>query len=128
MRDDLMNHIIKEKKVVIIHGLIFVQIYVRKMHFLHFWPLGLLKQVKFFLENKFMYCIQESKMLINWTAKLFIKNDKLNIFTAVFLLFKKKIFLTILCKPEGQKWRKCIFLTYIWIKINPRIITTFFLW
>ena len=46
MRDDLMNHIIKEKKVVIICGLIFVQIFYRKMHFLHFCPLGLHKKVK----------------------------------------------------------------------------------
>ena len=40
--------------------------------------------------------------------------------------FQKKFFLTFLCKPKGQKWRKCIFLKYIWTKINPRIITTFF--
>ena len=31
MRNDLINHIIKEKKVVIIHGLIFDQINFRKM-------------------------------------------------------------------------------------------------
>ena len=40
--------------------------------------------------------------------------------------FKKKFFLTFLCRLKGQKWRKCIFLKFIWSKINPWIITTFF--
>ena len=75
MRDDLINHIIKEKKVVIICGLIFVQIYFRKMHFLHFWPLGLHKKVKnFIFEKKNTYWFQKSKMLDNWTINLFFEN------------------------------------------------------
>ena len=40
--------------------------------------------------------------------------------------FFSNFFLTFLCKPKGQKWRKCIFLKYIWTKINPQIIATFF--
>ena len=40
--------------------------------------------------------------------------------------FKKNFFLTFLCRLKGQKWRKCIFLKFIWSKINPWIITTFF--
>ena len=76
MREDLINHIIKKKKIEILGSLIFGLPNFRKMHFLHFWPLGLLKSVKkiFFWKKKIMYCIQESKMLNNWTTKLFFEN------------------------------------------------------
>ena len=75
MREDLINHIIKKKKIEILGSLIFGLPNFRKMHFLNFWPLGLHKTVKknVFLKKKIMYCIQESKMLNNWTTKLFFE-------------------------------------------------------
>ena len=81
MRNDLINHIIKEKKVVIIHGLIFDQINFRKIHFLHFWPLSLHKKVKknFFLKKKITYWFQKSKMLNNRTINFFFENFEFSI-------------------------------------------------